>query len=266
MRIYTVAALSLVAAFSFSAEIKWAKNYEAAKSAATSKKALIMVDFYTDWCHWCKELDKNTYPDPKVVKLADRFVSLKTDAEKEGKDLAKKYKVNGFPTIVFMDAQGNEWGRIGGYMPPTQFVEAAVGIVDAHSMWPTVQSGLKSKPNDPTVNANAAYIYAMRSKIAEAEAAFKLAAKTGKPTAKAANAIGDYYQTGGKFDTAVSWFNKGDAAADAVAEKAYARVSIMSCYGSMQNRDKMKQAAKKLKELKGAPKEYLDMADQVLKG
>ena len=56
-----------------------------------------------------------------MIKLAAQLVPLKVNAEKEGKDLAKKYDVRGFPTILFLTAEGDIMGRIGGYMPPTEF-------------------------------------------------------------------------------------------------------------------------------------------------
>ena len=100
----------LVAVAGVSAEIQWAKTYAAAQKTAKAQNKLIMVDFYTDWCSWCKKLDADTYPNAKVVAYSSKLVSVKVDAEKEGVELAKRYKVQGYPTILFLDANGELFG------------------------------------------------------------------------------------------------------------------------------------------------------------
>ncbi|MEE8336220.1 MAG: thioredoxin family protein, partial [Candidatus Neomarinimicrobiota bacterium] len=90
-----------------------------------AEKDLVLVDFETDWCKWCKVLDENTYPDPEVIKFARKnMVGFKIDAEKgAGINLARKYNVTGFPTLVIMDNDGREIDRIIGYMPPEPFLK-----------------------------------------------------------------------------------------------------------------------------------------------
>ena len=99
------------------AEIHWFDgSFADAQKQANDK--MIMIDFYTDWCVWCKRLDADTYSDKFVVKWADEnLISLKIDAEKgEGIELTKKYNATGFPTILFTDSDGNEIDRIVGHV------------------------------------------------------------------------------------------------------------------------------------------------------
>src|SRR5688572_33238081 len=61
--------------------VKWITFEEAIKKSKTEKRA-IFVDVYTDWCGWCKVMDKNTFSDPQVAKiLNDKFYAVKFDAE-----------------------------------------------------------------------------------------------------------------------------------------------------------------------------------------
>lgn len=97
---------------------------DALKEAAKGHK-VIMVDLYTDWCGWCKKLDRDTYSDDTVGKYADEnFVSLKINAEKgEGISLAKNYQVSGYPTILFFNEKGEEIHRLVGYQAAIKFKE-----------------------------------------------------------------------------------------------------------------------------------------------
>jgi len=103
---------------------------EAEKLAAKEKKE-VMVDFYTDWCGWCKVLDRQTYYDRKVGEYADEhFIAIKVDAEKgDGIALAKKYGVNAFPTIIFYGADGKILNKVVGYQDTAAFARSMSAAV-----------------------------------------------------------------------------------------------------------------------------------------
>ena len=103
--------------------IQWYTNYAKAQAEARRTHKAVMVDFYTDWCGWCKRLDSDVYPKPEVVKAADQFVPTKLNAEQSGSKLAARYKVDGYPTIVFINSSGHQIGTIVGYEPPAQFTK-----------------------------------------------------------------------------------------------------------------------------------------------
>ncbi len=104
-------------------DISWRTDPVSAMAESRKTGKPVMIDFYTDWCGWCKELDKVTYRDPEVIGLSGSFVSLKLDAEKDpkGPELAEKYGVDGFPTILFLEPDGSLVGRIVGYLPAQDF-------------------------------------------------------------------------------------------------------------------------------------------------
>jgi thiol:disulfide interchange protein len=105
-----------------SEQIKWYTAYEEAMDRARDKNLPVMIDFYTDWCSWCKTLDNTTYSDATVGNKAKQFVSLKIDADGQ-RALAARYKVGAFPTILFIGPDGVEIHRVVGFRPPEDFLK-----------------------------------------------------------------------------------------------------------------------------------------------
>jgi thioredoxin-related protein len=108
------------------AEVGWGHDYDAALETAKKDKKLVMVDLYTDWCGWCKKLDKDTYGDKDVeAKLTKDFVAVKLNPEKSPRDakLSQGFGTTGYPHIVFVDANGKKVSEIDGYLPAAQFLE-----------------------------------------------------------------------------------------------------------------------------------------------
>lgn len=96
-----------------------------ALAAAKAEGKVVMVDFFTTWCVPCKRLDKVTWKDPEVVAwLERRTVPLKVDAEKET-ELAGRFAVEAYPTIVFAGADGSALGKLVGYYEPKDFLTMA---------------------------------------------------------------------------------------------------------------------------------------------
>ncbi len=122
------------------AKAEWLAFDQAMEKAAADKK-YVVVDFYTDWCKWCKVLDQKTYADPSVRAITDKqFVLAKVNPEKEGSyqyldrtmtnaDLAREFKVQGFPTTVYLDQDGAFCGSFAGFVPPEPYVRILNFIV-----------------------------------------------------------------------------------------------------------------------------------------
>ncbi len=109
--------------------LPWSHDLTTAMTRAGSQNKLVMVDFYTDWCTWCRRLDETTYADAGVQSALQGVVLVKLNAEKDGRSEATKYRVDGYPTVLFLNAQGAEVGRIPGYLPPGQFLAALQDIL-----------------------------------------------------------------------------------------------------------------------------------------
>lgn len=107
--------------------IAWQHVHDSGIETARAHGKAVMIDFTAEWCTGCKELDAQTFIDPRVAAEAERFVSLKLDAttpDDAMNELFARYSVYGLPTVVFIDAGGTvlERPRVTGFTPPDRFV------------------------------------------------------------------------------------------------------------------------------------------------
>jgi len=94
------------------------QNFEEALRTAKVENKKVIVDVYTDWCGWCKKMDRDAYSDPGIKQLInDNFVFVKLDAESDVKlnyngksyrssEIAAMFDVSGYPTTVFLEPDG----------------------------------------------------------------------------------------------------------------------------------------------------------------
>ena len=98
-------------------------NLKEALAAAKKEKKLVFVDFYTDWCGPCKRMAAEVFPQKNLGDYMNKkFVSIKLNAEKEGKEDAKHYGVSAYPTFYVLDAEGEKKLQITGFMDAESFM------------------------------------------------------------------------------------------------------------------------------------------------
>jgi len=92
-------------------------TWQEAFAKAEKENKHVFVDSYTDWCYWCKVMDKETFTDQAIADYLNKeFVPLKMDMEKGfGIQVALKYRIRGFPTILFFNPSGELLVRKFGY-------------------------------------------------------------------------------------------------------------------------------------------------------
>jgi thioredoxin-related protein len=128
-------------------EIKWV-SLEEAEALRRTEPRKIMIDVYTDWCGWCKRMDKTTFADAKLVEYVNtNYYAVKLDAEqREPITLGGKtyeYVAHGkrgynqiakellqdkmsYPTVVFLDEDMN-------------MIQPLSGFRDAETMQPSLE-------------------------------------------------------------------------------------------------------------------------------
>jgi thioredoxin-related protein len=101
---------------------------------ADKENKIMIVDFYTDWCHWCKVMDEKTFHNDSVAKkLSERFVTVRINAEDpnatatfKGRtfnniELTRAFQVSGFPALAFISPEHEVITVMPGYIPAEQF-------------------------------------------------------------------------------------------------------------------------------------------------
>ncbi len=107
-------------------------SWDDVKSIAAKEQKLIIIDAYTDWCSWCKVMDRETFTDPVVINfMNDKFIPVRYEMETGfGAKMSAKYRVNGFPTYLIFTPDGKLVYRILGYMKSKDFLEKLAEALD----------------------------------------------------------------------------------------------------------------------------------------
>jgi len=106
-------------------EPEWKKFSIESYEASLSNNEMMVIDFYADWCIPCKELDKLTFSDKRVLKEFEQFTVYKSDQTKNdetNEQLRKRFNVIGMPTVLIIDSKGNEVKRLTGFVNADEFL------------------------------------------------------------------------------------------------------------------------------------------------
>ena len=133
--------------------VKW-MTFEQAVERSKTEKRLVFIDVYTDWCGWCKVMDKSTFSEPTVAKiLNEKFYPVKFNAEQredvkfDGKVFRFQAYGNGgthelaaallnnklsYPTVVFLDENFGMIQPLPGYQKAPEFHKIIQFIEEGH--------------------------------------------------------------------------------------------------------------------------------------
>ncbi|MCO4294380.1 DUF255 domain-containing protein [Solitalea sp. MAHUQ-68] len=146
-------------------EIKWLNIHEV-EALMKNKPKKILIDVYTDWCGWCKTMDKKTYQNDDVVEIINRdFYAVKLNAETRDTITFNKkiyaynanYKCNEFaaailnghmayPNTIFLDEKLQLLTNLTGFINSDEFIPILNYFAENHYLskkWEEYKSTLK---------------------------------------------------------------------------------------------------------------------------
>ena len=106
---------------------QWLTDAAKAQAQAKSEKKLVLMDFTgSDWCPPCKALTKNVFSKPEFAAYAKTNLVLvevdfpnskpqSAELKKSNEALQAKFKIDSYPTVIVLDAEGKQVLRESGY-------------------------------------------------------------------------------------------------------------------------------------------------------
>lgn len=122
-------------------EINWLSITEAYELNQKEPRK-IFVDVYTNWCGWCKKMDRDTFTDPEVVEMVnEKFYAVKLNAEDTSpitmagdtttaRMIARSMGVKSYPTIVYIQEDFKTIQPVPGYQDAKRFKKTLEAILE----------------------------------------------------------------------------------------------------------------------------------------
>jgi thiol:disulfide interchange protein len=111
--------------YSYHGDTAWRTDFSEARQMAAEQDRPIVVYFWTTWCTYCEDYNRNVYSDPTVQSRLDDFVLVAVNLDSDGSEatrLKQRYNVNYPPQHVVVTPDGEVLTRISGYAPKGDFV------------------------------------------------------------------------------------------------------------------------------------------------
>lgn len=126
-------------------------SWEEVLVAAEAQHKLVFVDAYTEWCGPCKMMDRNTFSNAEVGDFFnEHFINYKLDMEKgEGPAIAERYRVTAYPTLLFVNFQGDLVHKEVAYQAPGELIQLGKEALDPAKNKETLALKYQAGTEDP---------------------------------------------------------------------------------------------------------------------
>ena len=145
-------------------------SLDEALAKAKAEGKLVLMDVGAYWCPPCQQLDEEVFVRPEVgERLGRGYVALHVDAEKgEGPELAERYHVQAYPTLLVLEASGVEKGRIVDFVPAADLLATLDRIEQGGNVLAELVDAVENQPDDLAKRYALAHAYLL---AADAQAA-----------------------------------------------------------------------------------------------
>ncbi len=136
--------------------LRWLGLEDALAEASSSNKK-ILIDVYTDWCGWCKTMDRQTYSNSNVMALLNKhYVLVKLDAESTERVMYKgeaytkiefsaAFGITGYPSTIFLKPDGEAITIYPGFADAAKFSKVLSFLGEDHYLHKTFEEFLNPR-------------------------------------------------------------------------------------------------------------------------
>ena len=141
-------------------QLSWEDDMATALARAKKEDKYVLLDFYTDWCGWCKRLDRDVFAKDDFKTAASQVIGVKINAEKsqENRALARRFGVSSYPRLFVLDKQGRTLERIKGYLALPAFTSLVNQVQSGNSEFQRLRAAASDPNNLQAIHSFATFL------------------------------------------------------------------------------------------------------------
>jgi thioredoxin-like negative regulator of GroEL len=129
--------------------LKWSGDFDHALAAAKDNDGIILLEFSTDWCTYCKYVEDKVFSQKEIADRLGKYILVHLDGDKpEAQPFMDKFKVKGFPTFIAFDSGGKEILRFNDVNSASELMEKLDEVEGKTKAVEGAESSLAEKLND----------------------------------------------------------------------------------------------------------------------
>ena len=201
-----------------------------------------------------------------MIQFSGQLVAVKLNAEKEGRALAQKYRVSGFPTVLYLDSEGIEWGRMPGFLASGPFIEYAQGALKTAREQPLLEAKLQQNPGNAALAIDLTQRFARQGNTKKALWAGNLVMKAPQSAAagRAYVVLGGMYFDKQSPAEAQPWFARSLKVSTDPRDKAYGHLGLAMCAVARQDAKVARAELNTVLKIPNCPSGIIEKARELL--